>query len=126
MSLLVVFAVSTLTLSLLSWISTASAAIWAAAAPGVEVFWLAPWIVPAEKLSWKGNAVFGLTWAFAGCLLLLSWDRSFTQSYCLNSATTDISNWVLGEVTAFSLESQVQSHISWRRTWLKALSNNLR
>ncbi len=77
-TLLPVFAVSTLTLSLLSWISMTSAAIWAAAAPRVEVFWLVPWIVPTEKSSWKRNATFGSTWAFVRCLLPLSWDRSFT------------------------------------------------
>ena len=125
-TLLLVFAVSTLTLSSLSWISTNSAAVWAAVAPGVEVFWLALWIVPMEKLSWKGNATFGSTWAFVGCLPPLSWDRSYTQSCCLNSVTADISDWALRVVTTFSLESQVQSPISWGRTWLKILSDNLR
>ncbi len=86
---------------------------------------LAPWMVLTEKSSWNGNATYGSTCFFLVCLDWLFCNRDWTQSCCLNSALADILDWVLGEVTAFKLESHVHSLISWSNDWLNALSESL-
>ncbi len=54
-----VFVDRALTSSLLSWVSTISAALGAAASLGAPAFLLALWIVPTEKSSWKGTSHLG-------------------------------------------------------------------
>jgi hypothetical protein len=76
----------------------------------------APWILPTEKLSWKGKATFGSTNVFSLVGLEVACRRSQTQSWLSNSATAVISDYVWGEVTVWVAESQVHSLTSCRRT----------
>ncbi len=117
---LIVFVIRTLMSSLLSLISTTFFVL------GVVAFAFPSWMLPTKKSSWNGNATFGSTCFFVICLGWLFWAKSFTQSCCSNSTMADTSYWALGDMTALRLESQVQSLISWRSTWLKALSDSLR
>jgi hypothetical protein len=53
---------------------------------------LASWMVPTDKLSWNGNATFGLTCFFLVGLDWLSCNRDQIQFCCSNSAMADISD----------------------------------
>jgi hypothetical protein len=92
----IVLVMRTLISSLLSWISTTSLAV------GDDCFALvlAPWIVPMEKLSLRGNATLGSTCCLAGTFDVLPPPVSCcTQSCCSNSATAAISVIDLGVLT---------------------------
>jgi hypothetical protein len=93
---------------------------------GVVALVVAPWMVPIEKLSWKGKATFGSTCFLGGCLGFSSCASCLTQSCCSKSAIAAISVCALGEVTALRLGSQVHSLISCKRTWLNALLDSFR